>query len=105
MPTLETEIAPTHPPQTQHSSVSPHGVRYARAFAGLLLRELYVLHRETVPFLIRVCMNPLLFLSVFTYIIPHMSGGAALNPTSAMAGGNFSTVLLPGLMAVAIMLS
>ena len=47
----------------------------------------------------------LLFLFVFTYIMPHMSGGAALNPTAAMAGGNFSTVLLPGLMAVAIMFS
>jgi ABC-2 type transport system permease protein len=34
-----------------------------------------------------------------------MSGGAALNPTAAMAGSNFSTVLLPGLMAVAIMFS
>jgi ABC-2 type transport system permease protein len=50
-------------------------------------------------------MNPLLFLFVFTYIMPHMSGGAAMNPTAAMAGANFSTVLLPGLMAVAIMFS
>jgi ABC-2 type transport system permease protein len=50
-------------------------------------------------------MNPLLFLFVFTFIMPHMSGGAAMNPTSAMAGANFSTVLLPGLMAVAIMFS
>jgi ABC-2 type transport system permease protein len=50
-------------------------------------------------------MNPLLFLFVFTYIMPHMSGGAAMNPTAAMAGVNFSTVLLPGLMAVAIMFS
>ena len=34
-----------------------------------------------------------------------MTGGAAMNPTTQMAGGNFSTVLLPGLMAVAIMFS
>jgi ABC-2 type transport system permease protein len=33
-----------------------------------------------------------------------MSGGNALNPTAQMAGG-FGTVLLPGLMAVAIMFS
>ncbi len=58
-----------------------------------------------MPFLIRVGMNPLLFLFVFTYIMPHMSGGAAMNPTAQMAGANFSTVLLPGLMAVAIMFS
>lgn len=83
-------------------------VSYTRAFAGLLLRDLYVLRREMGPFIIRVCMNPLLFLFVFTYIMPHMSGGDALNPTAKMAAGagaNFSTVLLPGLMAVAIMFS
>jgi ABC-2 type transport system permease protein len=80
---------------------------YARAFAGLLLRDLYVLRRELFPFAIRVVMNPLLFLFVFTYIMPHMSGGAALNPTAQMSAGNggFATVLLPGLMAVAIMFS
>ncbi len=78
---------------------------YARAFGGLFLRDLYVLRREIFPFAIRVGMNPLLFLFVFTYIMPHMSGGAANNPTAAMAGGNFSTTLLPGLMAVAIMFS
>src|SRR5580658_3984431 len=76
---------------------------YARAFGGLFLRDLYVLRREFFPFAIRVCMNPLLFLFVFTYIMPHMSGGAAMNPTAVMAGSAFSTVLLPGLMAVAIM--
>src|SRR5260370_3731640 len=80
-------------------------MQYARAFAGLFLRDLHVLRRELFPFVIRVCMNPLLFLFVFTFIMPHMSGGAAMNPTAAMAGGNFGTVLLPGLMAVAIMFS
>lgn len=79
--------------------------QYVRAFVGLFLRDLHVLRREIFPFVIRVCMNPLLFLFVFTFIMPHMSGGAAMNPTAAIAGGNFSTVLLPGLMAVAIMFS
>ncbi len=78
---------------------------YARAFAGLFLRDLYVLRRELFPFAIRVGMNPLLFLFVFTYIMPHMSGGAGNSPMTQMGGGNFSTVLLPGLMAVAIMFS
>jgi ABC-2 type transport system permease protein len=93
---------------------APHSstVQYARAFAGLFLRDLYVLRRELFPFAIRVCMNPLLFLFVFTYVIPSMSGpgahgasAAAMNPTASMAGAAFSTVLLPGLMAVAIMFS
>lgn len=82
--------------------------QYTRAFLGLFVRDLYVLRRELFPFVIRVCMNPLLFLFVFTYVIPHLSGPAAgANPTASMAGGGaaFSTVLLPGLMAVAIMFS
>lgn len=81
---------------------------YTRAFLGLILRDLFVLRREIGPFLVRVGMNPLLFLFVFTYVMPHMSGGSALNPTANMAaagGGSFGTVLLPGLMAVAIMFS
>ena len=80
---------------------------YGRAFAGLFLRDLHVLKRELFPFAIRVGMNPLLFLFVFTFVMPHMSGGAAMNPTAQMgaAGGGFSTVLLPGLMAVGIMFS
>jgi ABC-2 type transport system permease protein len=80
-------------------------IQYSRAFMGLFLRDLHVLRRELFPFAIRVCMNPMLFLFVFTFVMPRMSGGAAMNPTAAMAGANFSTVLLPGLMAVAIMFS
>jgi ABC-2 type transport system permease protein len=82
---------------------------YSRAFFGLMRRDLRVLSREIFPFLIRVAMNPLLFLFVFTYVMPHMSGGAKMNPVAGMAaaggGGGFGTVLLPGLMAVAIMFS
>jgi ABC-2 type transport system permease protein len=86
---------------------------YTRAFAGLFRRDLHVLRRELFPFVIRVCMNPLLFLFVFTYVIPSMSGpggrgsGAAMNPSAsiAAAGISYSTVLLPGLMAVGIMFS
>lgn len=80
---------------------------YAQAFVGLMRRDLRVLTRELAPFLIRVAMNPLLFLFVFTYVVPHLSGGAGASPmASMMAGkGGFGTVLLPGLMAVAIMFS
>ena len=85
---------------------------YTRAFLGLMLRDLRVLRRELGPFLVRVAMQPLLFLFVFTYVMPHMSSvhglsGSQMNPLAAMAGGagGFGTILLPGLMAVAIMFS
>src|SRR6201991_5081306 len=102
-----TELAEleTTRPQIQGGVQPSRLMQYSRAFAGLFLRDLHVLLREFFPFAIRVCMNPLLFLFVFTYVIPHMSAGAAMNPTGAMAGSAFSTVLLSGLMAVAIMFS
>ena len=108
MAALQSEIDAIYQPEPEHRPVASVGVLYARAFSGLFLRDLHALRREMVPFLVRVIMNPLLFLFVFTFIMPHMSGGAAMNPTASMvsaAGANFSTVLLPGLMAVAIMFS
>ena len=76
--------------------------QFFRAFLGLFLRDLRVLSRELGPFMLRVGMQPLLFLFVFTFIMPRMAGG---NPMAAGAGPAFGTVLLPGLMAVAIMFS
>ena len=78
---------------------------FLKAFLGLLRRDLRVLTREFLPFLLRVGMQPLLFLFVFTFILPHMSGGAAANPMAMASGADFGTILLPGLMAVAIMFS
>jgi ABC-2 type transport system permease protein len=79
---------------------------FLKAFLGLYFRDLRVLSRELAPFVLRVGMQPLLFLFVFTTVMPHMSTG---NPMAAAAGpafgANFGTVLLPGLMAVAIMFS
>jgi ABC-2 type transport system permease protein len=76
---------------------------FFKAFLGILLRDMRVLTREFAPFLLRVGMQPLLFLFVFTFILPRMGGG---NPMAAGAGRvDFGTIILPGLMAVAIMFS
>jgi ABC-2 type transport system permease protein len=74
---------------------------FLKAFWGLFLRDLRVLTREILPFLLRVGMQPLLFLFVFTFILPRIGGSS--NPMAAAAGASFGTILLPGLMAVAIM--
>lgn len=75
---------------------------FFRVFFGLVLRDTRVLMREFMPFLLRVGMQPLLFLFVFTYVLPTMSGG---NPLAGGAGQRFGEIILPGLMAVAIMFS
>ena len=78
----------------------PRGARATEltAFGALLLRDFRVLRRELLPFAVRVLMQPLLFLFVFTYLMPRIGQGAGM-----VGGTNFATVLLPGLMAVAIM--
>jgi len=68
------------------------------AFLAMLQRDFRVLQRELVPFAVRILMQPLLFLFVFTYLMPRIGQGAGM-----VGGTNFATVLLPGLMAVAIM--
>ena len=75
---------------------------FFKAFGGLFLRDLRVLTREFLPFVLRVGMQPLLFLFVFTFILPRMGNG---NPMAVAGGADFGTILLPGLMAVAIMFS
>ncbi len=74
---------------------------YLDAFWGLMLRDFRVLRRELGPFSIRVVMNPLLFLFVFTFLFPRI--GQGFGSMSSSGSMNFGTVLLPGLLAVAIM--
>lgn len=74
-------------------------VSYAGAFMGLMSRDLRVLRREIGPFIVRIVMQPLLFLFVFTFLFPR------IGQMGAVGGAGFATVLLPGLMAVAIMFS
>lgn len=78
---------------------NPESVSYAGAFMGLMLRDLRVLQRELGPFVVRIGMQPLLFLFVFTFLFPR------IGQMGAVGGANFATILLPGLMAVAIMFS
>ncbi|MGA8288274.1 MAG: hypothetical protein WB950_06200, partial [Acidobacteriaceae bacterium] len=77
----------------QHGSPSTFNL-YVHAFWGLLLRDFRVLRRELGPFAVRVIMNPLLFLFVFTYLFPRI--GQSFGSTSSSGSMNFGTVLLPG---------
>ena len=70
---------------------------YARAFLGLLARDTRVLRRDFAPFLVRTVMNPVLFTFVFAYVLPKIGSGFR-----GGAAGNFGTILVPGLVAVAM---
>ncbi len=79
----------------------PHSRSLARhAFVALLLRDVRVLRKNLRHFVLRTVMQPLLFTFVFAYVFPKI--GQGIGGAGGGRGPNFSTVLVPGLIAVAI---
>jgi ABC-2 type transport system permease protein len=76
----------------------------AKTFAAMMAREFRVLGRNAVSTFTRAVMQPLLFVFVFSYVLPKiggglMVGGGAGAGAAASGGVNFATILVPGLMA------
>jgi ABC-2 type transport system permease protein len=73
-----------------------------KTFAAMMAREFRVLRRNAVGTFLRSVMQPLLFVFVFTYVLPKIGGGLGFGGASgaaAASGINFATILVPGLMA------
>lgn len=76
-----------------------------KTFAAMMAREFRVLRRTAVSTFVRAVMQPLLFAFVFAYVLPKIGSGFSLGASSAAARTaapgsiNFSTILVPGLMA------
>lgn len=70
----------------------------AATFAAMLARDVRVLRRNFGQFLVRTIMQPLMFVFVFAYVFPKIGQGFRGSAT----GISFTTVLVPGLIAVAI---
>jgi ABC-2 type transport system permease protein len=82
------------------TATDPGPVRAAlQATGGLMVRDARVLRRELYAFLSRTIMQPLLFVFVFAYVFPRIGQGIG---GSGGEGVDFATVLVPGLVAVAI---
>jgi ABC-2 type transport system permease protein len=69
---------------------------YAAALWGMVLRDLTVLRRNLAPFVTRTVMNPLLFVFIFTYVLPRIGQGVQ----TGAAGVSYATIIVPGLVAV-----
>jgi ABC-2 type transport system permease protein len=67
-------------------------------FGAMLARDIRVLRRQLGQFLTRTIMQPLLFVFVFAYVFPKIGQGFR----GGSSGVSFTTVLVPGLIAVAI---
>ena len=69
-----------------------HARLLAQTFGALMLRDVRVLQRQALPFVLRTVMQPFLLVFVFGYVLPTIGQGPA----------RFADVLLPGLIGTAI---
>jgi ABC-2 type transport system permease protein len=69
------------------------------AFVAMLARDLRVVRKQFVAFLIRTVMQPLLTTFVFAYVFPKI--GQGIGGTS-QSSDQFSTLLAPGLISFAL---
>lgn len=67
------------------------------AFGALMLRDLTVLRKNFIEFILRTVMQPLLFVFVFTYVFPQIGQGVGGTKGEA----TFSSILVPGVIAIA----
>ena len=72
-----------------------HRVSRSRVFLALLQRDMRVARKELPFFLIRTSLQPLLFIIVFGYLLPKMG----------FMRGNYTSALLPGILAVSLTFS
>jgi ABC-2 type transport system permease protein len=66
-----------------------------RVFTAILMRDVTVVRREIVSFLLRTTLQPILFCVVFGYLLPKMG----------IIPRNFTTMMVPGLIALSLTLS
>ena len=85
-------------PQPHRPGV-PRMSRQLGTFGAMLARDLRVVRRQFGQFLLRTIMQPLLFVFVFAYVFPKIGQGFSSHGSGV---GSFTTVLVPGLIAVAI---
>lgn len=74
------------------SETALSSVGAGRVFAALLARDVRVARRELVAFLLRTTLQPIMFVTVFGYLLPKMG---------FMARG-YTAALLPGVLAVSL---
>ncbi len=84
-------------PSTQQHGFQPRSNARATltAFVAIVSRDLLVMRREVITFLLQTLIQPLFFLFVFGKVLP----------TIGAANVGFSTLLLPGIVALTVFLT
>ena len=74
---------------------SAHALSQGRVFLALLMRDITVVKRELIFFLLRTAMQPLMFTVVFGFMMPRMG----------LVRRGYTAALLPGVLAVSLALA
>ena len=92
---------------TQHDRIEAHPTRSAlssswTSLQALMLRDLVVLWKHRIEFVIRTLVQPFLLCFVFLFVFPKIGQGVGggHGPT---AESGFATVLVPGVVGISIM--
>ena len=84
-------------PSVALPTVEPYRSTPWTAFGALMLRDLTVLRKNFVEFVLRTVMQPLLFVFVFTYVFPQIGQGVG----GAQGQAEFASILVAGVIAIA----
>jgi ABC-2 type transport system permease protein len=71
------------------------------ALWGLLLRDLVVLRKSLLSFVLRTVIQPFLLVFVFLYVFPTI--GQGFGGSHGSGGTSFATILVPGVVGISIM--
>jgi ABC-2 type transport system permease protein len=87
-----------------HSLVQLRSPReaYRRSFLALLARDAAMVRKNARMFVLRTIMQPLLLVFVFTYVFPKIGQGVGTTVDDANAASQFSTILVAGVVGLAI---
>jgi ABC-2 type transport system permease protein len=88
---------------TDHAVPAPPAMRQtvARTFAAMMARELRVMRKNFLSTFLRVLIQPLMFVFVFSFVLPKIGGGGMMG---GAGGANFTTILVPGLVASSMLM-
>jgi len=73
------------------------------ALRALILRDLVVLKKHFVEFVVRTLVQPFLLVFVFLYVFPKIGQGVGATHGGPATASHFANVLVPGVVGISIM--
>ncbi|GLZ06918.1 transport permease protein [Actinomadura sp. NBRC 104412] len=84
---------------TDQALLAPPAMRtgLSRTFLAMMARDARVLRKNFTGTFLRVLMQPIMFVFVFSYVLPKIGAAGAMG--GAAGDASFATILVPGLVA------